>query len=62
MRKGHYAKYHRHREISRVSWTIETLGGKLISEGEARVPLNYAITEALENHKNIIIRLDHWDS
>ncbi len=59
--KGHRTGYHRHRIYPQVTWTIETDKGVHIESGAARVPLNYAISEALAKHPLVVIHLKKWD-
>lgn len=61
MPKGHRVGYHRHRVYQNITWTIHTDKGVRVESGEARVPLNYAITRALENHGMIEVYIKRWD-
>lgn len=60
MLKGHSVGYHRHRVYSNITWTIENADGTTLETGESRVPLNYAITRALEKDELIVVHIKHW--
>jgi hypothetical protein len=57
MPKGHYAKYHRHRLYQKVEWVISTTMGEVLEKGNARVPMNYAITRQFDKHDRLVITL-----
>lgn len=61
MPKGHQAKFHRHRVYpNTVYWIIKSihLRPNILSRGNGRVPLNYAISDALKTHDRIVIELE----
>jgi len=59
MRKGHEAKFHRHREYNTVEWIIRHPKSRVILEsGQARVPLNYAMTRQLDRHGSIVVECE----
>lgn len=60
MPKGHSVGYHRHRVYQNITWTIEDKNGDKIESGESRVPLNYAITRALEKSAFIVVHVKKW--
>lgn len=57
MQKGHSAQFHRHRVYDKTYWLIK-VGKKVIANGEARVPLQYAISDALGKHDKIVIEVE----
>lgn len=59
MKKGHEATWHRARAYKKTFWRIKAGDPiKIINSGEARVPLQYAITDALGQHDNIVIEVE----
>lgn len=57
MQKGHTATWHRHRTYNKTYWRI-TVAGRVINNGEGRVPLQYATTEALDQYDKVVIELE----
>jgi hypothetical protein len=54
MKKDHATKYHRHRVFEVMEWELK-VGTKKIESGINRVPLNYAIKDALNKHDKFTI-------
>jgi len=61
LKKGHRLNYHRHRLYEQVTWEILSVDNKLLEEGKARVPLNYAVTRQLEEHDKLVIHITRWN-
>lgn len=57
MKAGHAVEWHRHRTYNKTYWRIK-VGGKVIDNGEGRVPLQYATTAALDEHDKVVIELE----
>lgn len=59
--KGHKIGYHRHRVYKQMTWIIEDPTGAELDSGLGRIPMNYAITEALKENPIITINVKQWD-
>lgn len=54
MPKGHRVEYHRHREYEVMDWEIR-IGQNKLESGTNRVPLNYAIKDALDKYSEFTV-------
>jgi hypothetical protein len=57
MVKGHKAKWHRHIDRKRLNWHIHDQNNDLIHSGIDKVPLIYAMNDALAGSDKIVIEV-----
>lgn len=63
LEKGHKLHYHRHLTYDTIHWKIHAASNsKVLSEGTGKVPLQYAITDALDKSDGISITVTRVNS